>query len=115
MIGGNQRRGLLRAADLRALEHIADQDVARRLSQMAVDLRRAGRGIRVRNVATGRVLPCHYGPCQNDGDDRIRVEQPHENPRWRNPVTGEQEMLVRIFCSEVCKRTWLSETLRRPF
>jgi len=69
---------------------------------------------KVRNQATGRVLPCCYGDCERDGDNRHRVEVPHKEPRWRDPATdpatGRQEMLVYIFCGERCKRAWLVGT-----
>lgn len=56
-------------------------------------------GHKVRNVATGRVLPCCWDDCTADGDDRIRIEVPHDKPRWRT-ADGKQEMLVYIFCSD---------------
>jgi hypothetical protein len=55
----------------------------------------------VRNQATGRVLPCCYSDCQIDGDNRYRVEVPHDNPRF------DGERLVYIFCTELHKGFWL--------
>jgi hypothetical protein len=47
----------------------------------------------VRNQGTGRVLPCCWEDCQEDGDDRYRVMVPHDAPRWPG------EKLIYIFCS----------------
>lgn len=71
-------------------------------------IRPGGTGHRVRNVSTGRVLPCCWDDCTTDGDDRYRIEVPHEKPRWRTP-DGRQEMLVYIFCSEVHKGHYLEK------
>lgn len=53
----------------------------------------------VRNVSTGRVLPCCWSDCERAGSDRIQLQVKHERPRWRTP-DGRQEMLVYIFCSD---------------
>lgn len=66
-------------------------------------IRSGGTGTKVRNVETGRVLPCCYTDCMNDGNDRHRVEVPHDTPRWKDEATGKQEMLVYIFCTELHK------------
>lgn len=71
------------------------------------DRRRAGL---VRNVETGRVLPCCWQDCTRDGDNRHRVEIPHPTPRWRDPATGRQEMLVYVFCNEEHKRQFVKGT-----
>lgn len=71
-------------------------------------LRPPGKGNLVRNQESGRVLPCCWSDCMADGDDRIRVEVPHDTPRWSDPTTGKQEMLVYIFCSEAHKEQWLT-------
>jgi hypothetical protein len=77
----------------------------------AVLLRPGGRGHKVRNVESGRVLPCCWADCTADGDDRIFVEVPHSQPRWRDPATGKQEMLVYIFCDDGHKAMWLKGSM----
>lgn len=74
-----------------------------------VILRPGGSGTKVRNVQTGRVLPCCWSDCQEDGNDRIQVQLPHDQPRWRDPKTGAQEMLVYIFCSDEHKAFWFDQ------
>jgi hypothetical protein len=74
-----------------------------RATKGGVVLRRAGTGVKVRNVETGRVIPCSWDDCMKDGDDTIRIMVDHEQPRWRDPVTGEQEKLIYIFCSDLHK------------
>jgi hypothetical protein len=34
------------------------------------------------------------------GRSNITVELPHNAPRWRDELTGQQEMLVYIYCSD---------------
>jgi hypothetical protein len=63
-------------------------------------LRRGTRGAMVRNVETGRILPCCYAECMRAGRSNITVELPHNAPRWRDELTGQQEMLVYIYCSD---------------
>jgi hypothetical protein len=67
----------------------------------------------VRNVTTEQVLLCCWGPCQNPGSNRIQLRRAHENPRWRDETTGQQEMLIYIFCSERCRDRWRAEADRR--
>jgi hypothetical protein len=95
------------ADELPALEFLGHREAIRRFTEAAVLLRPPMRGRKVRNQLTGRVLPCCHGPCQNDGDDGIRVEVPHPQPRWRDPLTGRQEMVVYIFCSDLCRREFV--------
>lgn len=64
----------------------------------------------VRNQLTERVLPCCYGPCDADGDARVRVEVPHNQPRWKDEATDKQEMLVYIFCTDEHKRLYLIDS-----
>jgi hypothetical protein len=63
-------------------------------------LQRAHTGTLVRNVETGRILPCCYADCERAGRSNITVELPHNAPRWRDPTTGRQEMIVYIYCSD---------------
>lgn len=70
-------------------------------------LRPGGSGTKVRNVTTGRVLPCCYGECEKPGDDTIRVMVDHDAPRWINEQTGEREKLVYIFCSDFHKGLYI--------
>lgn len=63
-----------------------------------------GTSTKVRNVSTGRVLPCCWGPCERDGDDRVQVQVPHDQPRWPG------EKLIYIFCSDLCRGEWLKGT-----
>lgn len=51
-------------------------------------------GAKVYNTVTGAVLRCIHGPCEKPGRDHIRIEVPHEQPRF----LGEKR--VYIFCSE---------------
>lgn len=62
--------------------------------------------VRVRNMETDRVLPCCWHDCMVDGDDRVRVEVPHDHPRFPG------EKLVYIFCSESHKTFWLMGVTR---
>lgn len=62
----------------------------------------------VRNPGTQRILPCSWDDCTNHGDNRIQVRIPHEKPRWRDPVTGNQEMLIHIFCSDQHKQHYIN-------
>lgn len=84
-----------------------------------VALREASRGgvilgglkdrvLRVRDAVTGRIYPCCLEDCRKDGDQRHQVQIPHEDPRWRDEVTGKQEMKVYIFCSEGHKTLWVA-------
>lgn len=102
----NRRRltRVIHAPTVARMAHAPDlisPDELRELERTAVTLRpgRGSSGI-VRNVTTGRVLPCCWADCENDGDNRIRIEAPHPQPRWKDPTTGRQEMEVYIFCSE---------------
>ena len=61
----------------------------------------------VRNVSTGRVLPCCYADCWEDGNKNITFEKPHEAPRW------EGELLIYIFCSYKHRDYYIGE-LARP-
>lgn len=65
---------------------------------------------RVRNVATGRVLPCCWQDCERLGDNAFRIEVPHSQPRWRDPVTGKQEMVVYVFCGDPHRRAFVKNT-----
>lgn len=67
-------------------------------------LRPAYSGTKVRNVATGRVLPCNWADCEADGNVRIHISVPHEAPRF----PGEQ--LVYIFCSDTHRRFFAQGT-----
>jgi len=58
-----------------------------------------GRPVLVRNVETGRVLPCNWADCERPGDDRIQISIPHNAPRWRT-LDGQCEQLIYVFCSE---------------
>jgi len=78
--------------------------MAQQLQRGAVLLRRGGSGHKVRNVTTGRVLPCCWQDCERDGDNRHRVEAPHEHPRFPG------EMLAFIFCGSVHKQQFLNGT-----
>lgn len=71
-----------------------------------VILRPAGSGVRVRNVETGRVLPCCLGECRKPGSVNMSAAVPHEQPRWVDEKNGTQEMRVYIFCSEAHRREW---------
>lgn len=72
------------------------------LPERAKVLQRGGRGATtVSNVATKRILPCCYAPCENDGNKNIFVDEPHEEPRW----PGEKR--VYIFCSDLCRREFV--------
>ncbi len=53
-----------------------------------------------RNPDTGRIFPCCFEDCEKPGLTTIEFKVPHDKPRWRDPETGEQEMLVYIFCTE---------------
>src|SRR5262245_44882612 len=78
--------------------------MAQQLQRGAVLLRRGGSGHKVRNVTTGRVLPCCWMDCERDGDKRHQVMIDHEQPRW----PGEQR--VYIFCGSVHKQQYLNGT-----
>lgn len=64
--------------------------------------------VRVRN-SSGQPLLCTFPPCDRLGDDRYQTRIPHDAPRWRDPRTGDQEMLIFIFCGEACKQAWIAE------
>lgn len=53
----------------------------------------AGPKVLVRN-RWGKPLPCCYGECWEDGDDRIHIDRPHPTPNYLG------EMRRFIFCSE---------------
>jgi hypothetical protein len=76
----------------------------------SVVLRPAGRissssPVRVRSLTSPDGIPCCFGPCWEKGDDRYRVEVPHETPRW----PGEQ--LIYIYCSPK-HRTYHVDSIR---
>lgn len=60
----------------------------------------------IRN-AQGNPIPCCYGDCRKDADNRFRVEVPHPTPRWIDVTTGRREMLVYAFCGDAHKAMWL--------
>ncbi len=64
------------------------------------------RSSKVRNQATGRVLPCALTFCRKDGSAHITAVVPHEKPRWTDARLGTQEMREYIFCSQAHKREW---------
>jgi hypothetical protein len=68
------------------------------------ELRRAGRGTKVRNVQTGRVLPCNWSDCWKDGDDRIQIVIPHDAPNRAG------DTLTYIFCSDDHRRFFAQGT-----
>lgn len=68
----------------------------------------AGADNKIRNKDTGRIFPCCWTDCVVDADRRYYVEVPHETPRWIDPTTGKQEMVVYTFCSEAHKEFWLA-------
>lgn len=80
---------------------------ARRLARLI--LPGDGHKQRVRNVATGRVLPCCYDDCERDGDTRHRIEVPHEAPRFKG------EKVVYIFCGESHKRMYAAGTVLQRY
>lgn len=82
----------------------------RAATQGGVLLRPGGTGTKVRNVETGRVLPCCWDDCEKEGSTRFEIQVPHPQPRWKDPQTGKQEMLVYIFCSEAHKAAQLAGT-----
>lgn len=55
---------------------------------------------RVRN-ARGEPLPCNYGPCWNDADDKIYFKRKHDDGRG---------FLKMIFCSDLCRAEWTKGT-----
>lgn len=61
--------------------------------------------VRVRGTFTGRVYPCCWSDCTNDGDARVSVDVPHDAPRF----PGEQ--LTYIFCSDQHRDHWIKATL----
>lgn len=65
---------------------------------------------RVTNQITGRVLPCCWQDCTKPGDNNYRVEVKHNQPRWKDPLTGKQEMLVYIFCGQRHKEMFVVGT-----
>lgn len=48
----------------------------------------------VRNPGTGRVLPCTWQDCEDDGDNRFQIRVPHDSPKF------DGEKLIYIFCGE---------------
>jgi len=54
----------------------------------------------VRN-SRGLPLMCCYTDCTSDGDNRIRVEVPHNQPKFPG------EKLIYIFCKQDHKRLYL--------
>lgn len=54
----------------------------------------------VRNAA-GKRLPCCWADCWEPGDNRYRVEVPHDAPKFKG------EKLVYIFCTERHRMLWL--------
>jgi len=68
-------------------------------------------GTKIRNVETGRVFPCCWDTCEIPANVNIEVRVPHEQPRWRDPLTGEQEMLIYTFCSEGHKSMYIRAML----
>lgn len=58
---------------------------------------------RVRNVTTGRVLPCCWADCMVNGDNRYRITVPHDQPERRD----SGDTLTYIFCSEQHKTYYL--------
>jgi hypothetical protein len=68
-------------------------------------------GTKIRNVETGRVFPCCWDVCERDANVNIEVRVNHEQPRWRDPVTGEQEKLIYTFCSEAHKGFYVQAML----
>lgn len=71
---------------------------------------RPGHAQLVRNQATGRVLPCCWQDCTRNADNRFRVEVPHNQPRWKDELTGKQEMLVYTFCGDRHKLMFVKNT-----
>jgi hypothetical protein len=62
---------------------------------------------RVRNAAGNPILCCNgFDQCDQLADARVKIEIPHESPRWTDPATGKQEMLVYTFCSDKCRRSY---------
>lgn len=82
----------------------------RAATQGGVLLRPGGTGTRVRNVETGRVLPCCWDDCMKPGSTQHEIQVPHPTPKWKDPKTGNQEMLVYIFCSAEHKAMQLAGT-----
>lgn len=66
---------------------------------------------KIRNATTGRIFPCCYSPCYKDANVNIEIRVNHEQPRWIDPVTGEQEKLIYTFCSDTCKTAYFREML----
>lgn len=66
----------------------------------------------IRNAA-GKPIPCCYSDCTRNADNRYKVAIPHDHPRWRDPVTGLQEMLIYTFCGDPHKDMWIEETRRK--
>jgi hypothetical protein len=62
------------------------------------------------NPVTGRICPCNWADCTRPADDRYRVEVPHNQPRWKDPLTDRQEMLVYTFCGEAHKLEFVRGT-----
>ena len=58
----------------------------------------------VRNVTTGKILLCCFGPCDKPGDNRVQVAIPHPTPRWAG------EKLIYIFCAENHRRYFVAGT-----
>lgn len=71
---------------------------------------RPGHTQRIINQATGRICPCCWSDCMRKADNRFRVEVPHNQPRWKDPVTGKQEMLVYTFCRDSHKALFVRHT-----
>jgi hypothetical protein len=87
------------------------RETMRNATKGGILLRPGGTGTKVRNVETGRVLPCCWSDCEKDGSSLITVEVPHNQPRWKDPTTGAQEMLVYIFCSQAHKTEFVKGSI----
>lgn len=66
---------------------------------------------KIRNVATGRVFPCCWDTCEKDANVNIEIRVNHEQPRWVDPVTGDQEKLIYTFCSDGHKQMYINAFL----
>lgn len=62
----------------------------------------------VRNVQTGRTIPCVYGDCFNDGDDRINIAVPVEAPEFPG------QLRIYIFCSELHREFFYRQMSGNP-
>jgi hypothetical protein len=64
---------------------------------------------RVRN-ARGEAHMCCWHKCHKLSDDNFQIRLKHPQPRWKNPITGEQEMLIYTFCSDQCRQAFAKGT-----